>query len=217
MLPINLVKPGILEIKGNFSHSPSFYVPITSIRSFVVHHRPPTIELHLCALTPNGATALKCIDCKADQLIAVAEFIAECISTSKPVSLSEMTQLSTRVASLEKDAAEIMHIKLNKALEESMEAVQRMTEQVENNSQTEELIDDSIYSEEGSSETSEKVDTTYDDDDEPVDLNERLWELFDDRLCRSTLFVMVVTSVSMLGLLAGYAPDICNTLDRIRC
>lgn len=122
MFPIHLVKPGILEINGGFSYSPSYYVPIKSIRSFVVHQRPPTVELHLSAITPSGATGLKSIDCMPEQLVAVTEFIAECISNASIAQVqTALDKVSSRITELEQKLAnstQYMH-----SLEQSISSV----------------------------------------------------------------------------------------------
>ena len=145
MLPIKLVKPGVLEIKGNFSHSPHFYLPVLSIRSFVVHKQPSCIELHMRSLTPGGATVLKNVDCRPELMTQTVDFLSECISTTSPNNTTQLLEeLHRRIVALESVSGTVNPA--HQALEEFTMFLREMVDRSDR-LQQERRLNEEIYSE----------------------------------------------------------------------
>lgn len=209
MFPVHLVKTGLLEIKGNFSHSPCFYVPIRSIRSFVVHQRPATVELHLSALTPNGSTVLKCIDCKAEQLTAVAEFISDCISKDSDSRTSEfLGKMSERITRLEND---ISHLIAMNAAQRAVEEAAKLLPVEPKEEVLDEQLDENIYEEEHiTGETEGEVsDDESDDESEKEIVNDTKDTLSINCMSDVTILMMFVSILIAVGLNAMILPYFC--------
>jgi len=207
MFPVNIVKPGILEIKGNFSHSPCYYVPIRSIRSFVVHQRPATVELHLCALTPNGATVLKCIDCKAEQITAVAEFISDCISKDSQTRTSEfLGAISERITRLENQVSNLMIVHAAKQAVEEVVVLPPVEQK------SDESLDDAIYEEEHITGQSDDEGSADDVEEEIVDDTKDTLSV--NYLSDGTILMMFVSALLAVGLNAMIVPYLCARMIR---
>jgi hypothetical protein len=67
--------PGVLEIKGSYPLSPSFYIRPESLQGFVVNQRASTIELLFVSGFPS-----KIIDCTSEQMSPSIEVLAHFIS-----------------------------------------------------------------------------------------------------------------------------------------
>jgi hypothetical protein len=210
MFPVNLVKPGLLEIKGNFSHSPCFYVPIRSIRSFVVHHRPATIELHLSAITPNGSTVLKCIDCKAEQLTAVAEFISDCISKDSDSNTSEfLGKMSERMTRLENDVSRLI---VMNAAQRAVEEAAKVLPVEPKQEQLDEELDENIYEEEHI--TGETEGEESEDESEEEIANDTSDTQSVNYMSDVTILMMFVSALLAVGLNAMIVPYLCARMIR---
>lgn len=125
MFPLKVIRPGLLEIVGATPSSATYYVPIRSIRSFVVHENPVCIELHLGTVPSCGSIHTKVLFCTKEQLMDVVEFLTMCISSVGVLATqASLENIKGRIANLER-----LYDEQNKEIDESIYSDSAMSEE----------------------------------------------------------------------------------------
>jgi len=116
MLPLKIIRPGLLEIAGNTLGASTYYVPIHSIRSFAVHENPVCIELHLGTVPSGGSIHTKVLFCTKDHLLDIVEFLTMCISSIGVLgTYASLENMKARIENLER-----LYDEQNKEIDESI-------------------------------------------------------------------------------------------------
>jgi len=124
MLPLKIIRPGLLEIAGNTLGASTYYVPIHSIRSFAVHENPVCIELHLGTVPSSGSIHTKVLFCTKDQLLDIVEFLTMCISSVGHLeTYASLENMKARIQNLER-----LYDEQNKEIDESIYSDSGMSE-----------------------------------------------------------------------------------------
>jgi hypothetical protein len=95
-LPLKVISPDVLEIKGAYPSSPTIYVRVENIQGFLVNHRLSTIELY------TSGVPVKVIDCSSAHISGCVELLSQFL-TKKSKTLEDvserLTELESRVYS----------------------------------------------------------------------------------------------------------------------